>query len=82
MTDYLININNLSKKYYYNNLEYLILKKIKLSIKERDILSITGPSGVGKTTLWNIIGMLDSYDSGEYYFNKNEIIIIVFIFII
>ena len=32
MTEYLININNLSKKYKYNNLEYLILKNIKLSI--------------------------------------------------
>jgi ABC-type lipoprotein export system ATPase subunit len=74
MTDNLVKINNLKKSYKYNDLNFLVLEKTKLEINEGDIVSIIGPSGVGKTTLLNIIGLLDSYDSGEYYFNKLEVL--------
>ena len=73
MTDLLIKISNLNKSYKYNNLNYSILENIKLNIMENEIVSIIGPSGVGKTTLLNIIGLLDSHNSGEYYFNNFEV---------
>ncbi|GAA0106742.1 ATP-binding cassette domain-containing protein [Paraclostridium sordellii] len=43
----------------------VVLSDISLSIKENEFVCITGESGVGKTTLLNIIGLLDKPDNGE-----------------
>lgn len=50
----------ISKK--YGNLQ--VLKDIDVEIAEREIVAIVGPSGAGKTTLLQILGTLDSPDSG------------------
>jgi len=73
MTEYLVKISNLRKTYKYNNLRFSILDKAQLNIKKNEIISIIGPSGVGKTTLLNIIGLLDSFDSGDYFFDNYEV---------
>ena len=49
-----------------------VLKGIDLSIKPGEIVSIVGPSGAGKTTLLQIIGPLDSPDSGKLTINGVE----------
>ena len=68
MNKLLIKINGLNKKYKYNNNFFSILENLNLEVSNSQIVSITGPSGVGKTTLLNIIGLLDSFNSGEYIF--------------
>ena len=73
MNKLLIKINGLNKKYKYNNNFFSILENLNLEITNSQIVSITGPSGVGKTTLLNIIGLLDSFNSGEYYFDDYEV---------
>ncbi|MDR1525489.1 MAG: ABC transporter ATP-binding protein [Tannerella sp.] len=45
-----------------------VLKGIDLSIKEKEIVAIVGPSGAGKTTLLQIVGTLDRPDSGKLSF--------------
>ena len=42
-----------------------ILRDINLNVAKGEILSITGPSGVGKTTLLRCIKQLDEIDSGS-----------------
>jgi putative ABC transport system ATP-binding protein len=42
-----------------------VLKNINLTVKEGDFISIRGKSGVGKTTLLKIIGLLEIPDKGE-----------------
>ncbi len=42
-----------------------VLKHVNLSMEKGEIVAINGPSGIGKTTLLNIIGTLDTADSGE-----------------
>ena len=42
-----------------------VLKGIDLHINKGEVVSIVGPSGAGKTTLLQIMGTLDSPDSGE-----------------
>jgi lipoprotein-releasing system ATP-binding protein len=45
-----------------------VLKGIDLCIGKSEIVAIVGPSGAGKTTLLQIIGTLDSADSGQLIF--------------
>ena len=45
-----------------------ILKGIDLEIKQGEFVTIIGTSGAGKSTVMNIIGMLDEPSQGEYYF--------------
>lgn len=47
----------------FGNLQ--VLKGIDLKIEKREVVSIVGPSGAGKTTLLQIMGTLDSADSGS-----------------
>jgi len=54
-----------------------ILNNINLKINKGDFIGIAGPSGIGKTTLVDIIAGLLKIDSGEIYINnklleKNE----------
>jgi lipoprotein-releasing system ATP-binding protein len=55
----MIKARNISKHYG----ELQVLKHIDLDIQKKEIISIVGPSGVGKTTLLQILGTLESPDN-------------------
>lgn len=57
----MIDIKNITKSFG----QLQVLKGIDLHIAKGEVVSIVGPSGAGKTTLLQIIGTLDSPDSGE-----------------
>lgn len=44
-----------------------VLKGVDLHISEGELVSIMGSSGSGKSTMLNIMGILDDYDEGEYH---------------
>ena len=73
MNKLLIQIRNLNKSYKYSNDYFPVLENLNLEISNSQIISVVGPSGVGKTTLLNIIGLLDSFNSGEYCFNDFDV---------
>lgn len=50
-----------------------VLKGIDLAIDKGEVVAIVGPSGAGKTTLLQIIGTLDTPDSGRLVINGTEI---------
>lgn len=50
-----------------------VLDKFSLSVEEGEIISILGPSGVGKSTLLRCINGLEKIDSGEIIINGNKI---------
>ncbi len=50
-----------------------ILKGINLEIPQGEFLTLMGPSGVGKSTLLNIIGLLDEDYEGQYQFDGMSI---------
>ncbi|MBA5813363.1 putative bacteriocin export ABC transporter [Leuconostoc lactis] len=57
----IVRINNLQKKYK----DKQIFNGLNLMIMKGQITTIFGPSGVGKSTLLNIIGTLESFDDGD-----------------
>lgn len=44
-----------------------VLKGLNMHIKQGEFVSIMGASGSGKSTMLNILGILDDYDTGNYY---------------
>ena len=65
----MIKLKNITKS--FGSLQ--VLKGIDLEIAQGEIVSIVGPSGAGKTTLLQIIGTLDSADSGHVIINGTDI---------
>lgn len=64
----MIHLENINKT-YYNGAPLHVLKGIDLDIKRGEFVSIMGASGSGKSTMLNILGILDNYDTGEYFLN-------------
>lgn len=63
----MIKIENLYKSYGQGQANIEVLKNIDLDIEKGKIICILGPSGSGKSTLLNIIGGIESIDSGEVH---------------
>lgn len=51
-----------------------VLDGVSLTIADGEFLSIVGPSGAGKTTLLQIIGSLETPDSGHVFYDGNDIV--------
>ena len=60
-------------KTYYTASPLHVLKGINLQIEQGAFVSIMGASGSGRSTLLNILGVLDTYDQGEYWLDDKLI---------
>ena len=66
----IIEILNLKKKFNISdNQNLILLENLNLKIAKNSITSIIGPSGSGKSSLLNILGLLDSNFTGHYKFD-------------
>jgi len=68
-----ISMKDIRKSYAMGDSVLNVLRGIDLTVKEGEFLAILGPSGSGKSTLMNMIGCMDSFDSGEYYLSGNAV---------
>ncbi|MCD7754598.1 MAG: ABC transporter ATP-binding protein [Clostridiales bacterium] len=69
----MIDINNVTKVYQIGSEKVYALNKACVHIYPGEFVSIIGPSGSGKSTLMNIIGCLDTADSGTYMLDGTPI---------
>lgn len=65
MSKVILEARNITKIYHSGPETIEVLKGLDFSLKEKEIVVIMGPSGVGKSTLLNIIGTLDKPTTGE-----------------
>jgi len=66
-------VDNLVKNYFLNGQTIEVLKGLSFSIKQGEFISLTGPSGIGKSTLLHILGTLDSPSSGSLIFSGEDV---------
>ena len=63
----------LSKSFSSGNEKISILRDVDISVSEGEMLAIVGASGSGKTTLLQILGTLDTPDSGKLLFHGKDL---------
>lgn len=68
-----IEVNNLSKSYHIGNIVINALKDVSFNLERGDLCVVLGPSGSGKTTLLNILGGIDSADSGKVVVDGEDV---------
>jgi len=73
MSEPVMSVSGLKKRFNKNGLEVNVLKGIDLTINKREFITIMGPSGAGKSTLLHILGTLDAPTEGEIYFKGQSI---------
>ena len=69
----ILTFDGVSKSFMHLGDTIEVLKGIDLEVYPADSLAITGASGVGKSTLLNIMGSLDAPTSGTVKFNGFDI---------
>ena len=69
----LIEIENLTKVFYTDEVETHALAGVHLMVRKGEYVAMSGPSGCGKSTLLSIIGLLDTPTAGDYKLNGQPV---------
>lgn len=64
MTDLHLQLKHIQKSYLRP-----VLSDVNLDVTNDSYVTIVGKSGSGKSTMLNILGLVEGYDAGEYRFN-------------
>lgn len=65
----MLELKNISKKFGQKH----IFDHFNLTVEDGQILSLVGPSGGGKTTLLRMLAGLESIDSGDIFYNGEQV---------
>ena len=69
----MIKLTGINKIYRTNEIETLALENVNLDVAKGEFVSIMGPSGCCKSTLLNIMGLLDAPSSGKIEINGTSV---------
>lgn len=68
-----VKVAHLNKEYTLGTQKVVALKDVSVIVRRGDLLAISGPSGSGKSTLLNMIGCIDTPDSGSIYIGQTDV---------
>ena len=69
----IVECNDVHKTYRQGKMDVPALKGISLAVEQGGFIALAGPSGSGKTTMLNIIGGLDTADSGKILLDGKDL---------
>ena len=69
----MLKLVNTTKTFAGSGIVTTALNKVSLEINAGEYVAVVGPSGCGKSTLLSTLGMLDTPDSGEYWFEEQNV---------
>ena len=70
----MIKLSHIDKYYDSKFQRTFVLKDINFEVDEGEFVSVMGPSGSGKSSLLNIIGLLDAPSEGRYELSGNSVL--------
>ncbi len=66
-------MTQVTKAYRTDLLETHALREFSLKVDKGEFVAVTGPSGSGKTTFLNVAGLLETFDSGSYRLDGEDV---------
>ena len=66
-------MKNIGKVFTTDVVQTHALREFNLNVSEGDFVAVTGTSGSGKTTFLNVAGLLETFDSGQYTLDGENI---------
>ncbi|HAT2711967.1 TPA: MacB family efflux pump subunit [Aeromonas hydrophila] len=72
MSEPLIQLKGIERRYQSGEQEVTVLHPLDLTIEAGEMIAIVGASGSGKSTLMNLLGCLDRPSSGQYLFRGQD----------
>ncbi len=69
----MLSMQNVAKIYRTDTVETHALREFSMEVGEGEFVAVTGPSGSGKTTFLNIAGLLETFDTGTYRLDGNDV---------
>ena len=69
----MLQMNQVRKVYRTELVETHALRELSVSVNTGEFVALTGSSGSGKTTFLNIAGLLESFDSGTYLLDGEDV---------
>ena len=69
----ILDMHEVTRVYRTDLVETVALDRFTLTVDEGDFVAVSGPSGSGKTTFLNVAGLLDSFDSGAYTLDGEDV---------
>lgn len=68
-----IELKDISKTFWQNGIESIVLKNSSLKLQQGKIIALTGVSGAGKSTLLSIAAGIQKPSSGSVFWNETDI---------
>ena len=69
----MLEMTQVTKAYRTDLLETHALREFSLTVEKGEFVAVTGPSGSGKTTFLNVAGLLETFDSGTYRLDGEDV---------
>lgn len=69
----MLNMMYVGKSFRTELIQTHALRDFSLNVQQGDFVAVTGPSGSGKTTFLNVAGLLETFDSGVYQLDGQDV---------
>lgn len=69
----MINLSNIRRQFENGDDKVVALNGVSLNIDANEFVAVMGSSGSGKSTLMNVLGCLDTPDSGKYLLDSQDV---------
>ena len=69
----MLEMHGISKIYRTDLIETHALRDFSLKVADGEFVAVTGPSGSGKTTFMNVAGLLETFETGTYKLDGQDV---------
>jgi predicted ABC-type transport system involved in lysophospholipase L1 biosynthesis ATPase subunit len=73
VTDSIVRLQSVTKGYGAGPTRVEVLRDVDFAVARGELIAVVGPSGVGKSTLLHLVGLLDRPESGTIWLDGSDV---------